>query len=162
MELGVFPVVWPRLILELLALLSDQEALETERRLACRLLLSRVTDVLENLEPLRGNAERQFRAAEGYVQENFDRAIDRGSCASALGISRTQLSRLYQEFHSQSFQENLERLRMDKARLYLMDTDLSIRDIAAGCGYRSDAYFIRVFRERYGQPPQKWRKHSSV
>jgi AraC-like DNA-binding protein len=48
-------------------------------------------------------------------------------------------------------------MRMDRARAALEQTELSVAEIGANCGYDDPAYFSRAFRRVHGVPPATWR-----
>ena len=42
---------------------------------------------------------------------------------------------------------------------FLIDTDLSIKDIASEVGYSNSYYFIKIFKEHRGMTPGEYRKY---
>ena len=48
---------------------------------------------------------------------------------------------------------------MNAARYYLQHTELTVREIAALCGYENDVVFMRLFKGRVGVTPTEYRKH---
>ena len=53
----------------------------------------------------------------------------------------------------------LNDIRLEKACQQLKESaDKNIIDIAFDCGFSSNQYFTRVFKERYGMSPQRFRK----
>jgi AraC family transcriptional regulator, arabinose operon regulatory protein len=53
----------------------------------------------------------------------------------------------------------LARLRMQKARNLLLETRMSIKEIADSVGYQRQHEFARAFRRNTGQSPSEWRTH---
>ena len=45
-----------------------------------------------------------------------------------------------------------------EADLFLIQTDLSILEISASCGFQDQSYFIKTFRQKTGTTPLKFRK----
>lgn len=43
---------------------------------------------------------------------------------------------------------------------YLRSSDLSVKQIAAACGFRSYPYFVSAFKALYGMPPGSWRSQT--
>jgi AraC family transcriptional activator of tynA and feaB len=63
-----------------------------------------------------------------------------------------------------TFVEQLMRLRLERACVILCDvrqSDLSVGEIAARCGFTDPSHFARRFRQRFGQAPLQFR-HSNV
>jgi YesN/AraC family two-component response regulator len=67
------------------------------------------------------------------------------------------LSKLIKQSTGFTFQELLQRKRFQKAVMLLLDTDLSVEEIAEAVGYENLSYFYRQFKERYGRTPRKYR-----
>jgi AraC-like DNA-binding protein/quercetin dioxygenase-like cupin family protein len=71
--------------------------------------------------------------------------------------SLSVLSKLIKQSTGFTFQELLQRKRFQKAVMLLLDTDLSVEEIAEAVGYENLSYFYRQFKERYGRTPRKYR-----
>jgi AraC-like DNA-binding protein len=54
--------------------------------------------------------------------------------------------------------EYLLRYRIEKARGLLCSTGQSIKEVSRDCGFRSESYFSKVFRERVGTSPREYRR----
>jgi hypothetical protein len=55
--------------------------------------------------------------------------------------------------------EMMARLRMQHAKNLLLESGLSVKEIAARCGYGRQHEFARAFHEQVGVPPSQWRAH---
>ena len=53
--------------------------------------------------------------------------------------------------------EVLDGLRIERAKRLLLSSNGSVKEVAAACGYASEAYFSRAFKARTGHPPGTWR-----
>ncbi len=49
-------------------------------------------------------------------------------------------------------------MRIDKAKLLLLSTDLKLQNIAQMCGFKNEYYFSRVFKEREDMAPGAFRR----
>lgn len=67
------------------------------------------------------------------------------------------LSKLIKTKTGYTFQQLLQRKRFQTAVHLLLDTNLSIEDIALDVGYENQSYFFRQFKSRYGMTPRKYR-----
>ncbi|GIH71254.1 AraC family transcriptional regulator [Sphaerimonospora thailandensis] len=77
--------------------------------------------------------------------------------ARDLTVSRSTLTRRFQDVTGQSPGAYLTRWRMDLAARRLRDTDDSIETIARSVGYTSVYAFNRAFRRTRSQPPARFR-----
>lgn len=73
-------------------------------------------------------------------------------------ISESQLRRNLQKATGHTPKAYIRLLRMHKARAALAETDLPIKEIAAGCGFLSPYYFSRCFTEDTGLSPREYRR----
>jgi len=79
--------------------------------------------------------------------------------AEYCGLGVTQFSKYCQEIPNRSPMKYLNDIRLEKACQQLKESaDKNIIDIAFDCGFSSNQYFTRVFKERYGMSPQRFRK----
>lgn len=75
-----------------------------------------------------------------------------------VGLSRSALGQRFADRLGESPMRYLTSWRMQLARRYMHDPQLSLADIAARVGYESEAAFHRAFKRDVGQPPATWRK----
>lgn len=94
-----------------------------------------------------------------YLTENFTCPITADTVCRELGIGRSKLYAISQEAYGCGIQQQIRKLRMEKARELLADrADLSIMDVAAACGYDDYNYFISVFSKFHQKAPKQFRQ----
>lgn len=79
--------------------------------------------------------------------------------AAELKISLSHFQHLYRRFFGISFQKDVIRLRIDKAKNFLATTDLTVEQIAELAGYHSEVHFYRQFQKETGLTPANYRNH---
>lgn len=96
--------------------------------------------------------------AEGYITPG----LTVKELSETLHTNRTYLSGYIKSTYNVSFRDWITGLRMEYAkRLLDKYPELTIADISARSGFQSPSHFIRLFREREGFSPAKWRKTKS-
>jgi transcriptional regulator GlxA family with amidase domain len=75
----------------------------------------------------------------------------------SLGIGRRQLERRFRRDIGLSPAEYRQRLRMERARWLLQNTDLEITAVGFECGYQDSTHFARVIRQALGASPSQVR-----
>ena len=84
--------------------------------------------------------------AHTYIRMNFDRPITASKIAAALGYNSDYLGRIYHRLYGCTLTESIHRRRIEKACEWLLDTNLTITQIASRCGFSDPDYFRRIFR----------------
>ena len=77
--------------------------------------------------------------------------------AAAVRVSPSQLRRLFQARRGESPVRYLSDLRLSRAVQLLTGGDIAIAETAARCGFADARYFTRVFKQRYGVTPSRFR-----
>ena len=94
---------------------------------------------------------------EKYIDLNFRDDISLKDLSELTFLSESYVSSLFKEKTGISIKDYIEERRLEYSRDLLLNTGLKVREIGKRCGFRSDSYFCRCFRERYGHPPQRYR-----
>ncbi len=87
------------------------------------------------------------------MQDNLEEPLSLDGLAQAAGLSKRQLSRMFQTHLSEPPQRHYLNLRLERAHQLLQQTKLPVFEIALACGFGSAPYFSRAYRARYGHPP---------
>ncbi|WP_054024406.1 response regulator transcription factor [Bacillus sp. FJAT-28004] len=77
-------------------------------------------------------------------------------------ISVSQFSLLFKKYTGQSFINYLTTLRIQQAKLLLLEDNRKIYEIAESVGFNSLPHFNRVFKQNTGQSPNEYRKSMGV
>lgn len=78
--------------------------------------------------------------------------------AAEMGISRAYFHRIYLAAFGVTCRQDVIESKLLYAADLLKNTDYSISVIAEQCGYESDSYFMRQFRQHNGCTPTEYRK----
>jgi len=126
-------------ILKLLAVLIDQICSGETYHLT--LLLPKDRRLMEIFKALMKNPQKDTKLSEWATQ---------------VGASERTLSRLFIKEIGMPFLLWRQHLRLI-ASLSLLETKLSVQEIAYNVGYSSDSSFIHAFKQLFKQTPQKYR-----
>lgn len=99
-----------------------------------------------------------IKKAVDYINSCFSQDISLASVAGQIHTSATYLSTLFKKEMNQTFSQYLTQIRLNNSRKLLRETHLSITEIAMACGFSSQSYFTKIFRETYGLTPGFYRK----
>lgn len=106
------------------------------------------------------NRVRVIRARESIEAEGLNKGFSCASLAQKLSMSDAHFRRLFSCLHGVTPSQYLTIVRMRKARELLMQSELSISEIAESIGYRSVYYFCRAFKRETGYTPTDYRKNA--
>ena len=80
------------------------------------------------------------------------------STATSLSLNKSYLSTIFKKETEKTFTEFVNTKRLERAIFLLNATQLSIQDIASGCGVPDVTYFTRIFKAEKGMTPSQYRK----
>ena len=85
--------------------------------------------------------EEIIRRADELIRKNLANNIAVSRIASALGYSTRRVRGIFRNVTGEGVKPYILRLRLERAKELLRETDLEIYEIAAATGFRSPAYF---------------------
>ena len=91
------------------------------------------------------------------MESNIEEPISPAILAQNVGMSTRQLERLFRRYLSRSPKRYYMELRLGKARNLLMQTDMSVINVALACGFTSPSHFSKCYRAHYGTTPYRER-----
>lgn len=138
------------------------------------ILLQSVKSLLYNREKLRyyyiNNINKLDNHSFGLLEQDFISSINKiiennldnsnftvEQLAEDLNISRVQLYRKMKVISGISISDYIQNNRLEKARLFLRDSKLSISEIAYATGFSSPNYFSTSFKNKFNQTPKAYR-----
>lgn len=93
-----------------------------------------------------------------YVNEHYAERITIAEMSKLLNLDRSYFCRFFKGAVNVSFMEYLYFVRLITAEKLLVSTDKTISEIAYETGFPSASYFTKVFRERKGCTPKRYKK----
>lgn len=96
----------------------------------------------------------------GIIEEmevNLEEPLSPSLLAKQAGLSTRQLERLFRRYLDRSPKRYYLELRLKKARSLLLQTDLSVINVALACGFSSPSHFSKCYRAFYNRTPYRER-----
>lgn len=122
------------------------------------LLLEETRDILSKENSGNERDQERMKHMLQYIYEHYSEAIGVDEIAAAAGISPRECSRCFRRSISRSPVRYLIEYRSQMAAMMLERTGDSISLIAEHCGFVSDSYFGKTFKDIYGCTPREYRK----
>lgn len=95
------------------------------------------------------------------METNIEEPISPSVLAQDVGMSTRQLERLFRRYLNRSPKRYYMELRLQKARNLLMQTDMSVINVALACGFASPSHFSKCYRAHYDTTPYRERGSKS-
>lgn len=108
------------------------------------------------------SANVYINRAIAYIHKNYQNSITVQEIADYLCLNRSYLTELFTKTVHFSPQQFLMKFRITKATDLLIDTELSVENIAFSCGYASIQAFSKAFRKITGCSPTMYRKEKRI
>lgn len=91
------------------------------------------------------------------MEESLEEPLSPSILAKQAGLSTRQLERLFRRYLDRSPKRYYLELRLKKARSLLLQTDMSVINVALACGFSSPSHFSKCYRSFYGRTPYRER-----
>ena len=91
------------------------------------------------------------------MEQHIEEPISPATLARDVGMSTRQLERLFRRYLNRSPKRYYMELRLSKARNLLMQTDMSVINVALACGFTSPSHFSKCYRAQYQTTPYRER-----
>jgi len=105
-------------------------------------------------------ADADVSAAVAFIAAHTADNIRVAEVVKRLAIARRGLERRFRKLLGRSIHEEIQRVRMDRARYLLAETDLGMRAVAMQSGFSTPQRLAAVFRQTVGEPPMSFRQRS--
>lgn len=138
--------------------LDALQGLQGERALAgwLRHGLDGLMDLIERHH--RAPSDILLRRAMAYLEDHCcDEDIDRDTVAEFADLAPATFSRLIKRRLGRTFTDQLNHLRIERAKQLVVDGHQSLLQIAYATGFKDPSYFTKVFRRHVGMTPKAYR-----
>ncbi|MFC3570780.1 GlxA family transcriptional regulator [Paracoccus sp. TOH] len=96
------------------------------------------------------------------MEANLAEPLSLVEIAGHVGLSRRQVERLFDHEMGRSPARYYLEIRLDRARHLLMQSSLSVFEVAMACGFVSASHFAKCYRELYAHSPQQERAERKI
>ncbi|MDR6550584.1 AraC family transcriptional regulator [Paenibacillus qinlingensis] len=99
----------------------------------------------------------QLEQVTSYIHEHYAENLGLEQFARQLGMSMGHFSRIFKDYTSEKFVDYVARVRLNKAKELLKETELNMEEVAGRVGFISATSFITTFKKYEGITPGKFR-----
>lgn len=151
----------------MLNIITEQHGIELATGVSEEFIHDRIRSVSDTQRiPLRariGTGQPRLLEAVALMEANIEDPLTLTELTHYVGISRRQLERLFRTHLDRSPTRYYLELRLKRARELLLQTSMSILDVALACGFSSSPHFSKCYHDYYEHPPsQERRRHKKT
>lgn len=129
---------------------------ESEMSLDIYALLTEITNPVQSVG--KDSVNELADEAIAYIEKHLNEKLSVTDIAKAINISPSHFSRLFKSQTGYSPYDYVLVARLNKAKDYLQNTDMTVSQIAYEVGFNSDTNFSFFFKTNTGISPNSFRK----
>ena len=98
-----------------------------------------------------------------YIKANYMKKISLADISEHVFLSKMYVGKIFKDEMKISLPEYINKTRIEKSKVLLLDSSLSIADVANLVGYEDQSYFSKIFKNITGVSPGKYKeKHGKL
>ncbi len=111
-----------------------------------------------SLQYRTGITHPKLLATIAYMEAHLESPLSQGELSKVVGLSMRQLERLFHSHLDKTPTRYYHELRLKRAQALLLQTPMSIMQVAVATGHGSAAYFTKSYRDYFNRPPSAERR----
>ncbi|MEM8740219.1 MAG: GlxA family transcriptional regulator [Pseudomonadota bacterium] len=145
----------------ILRMISDEHGPDLAAQVADQMIYTTVRTERDEQRlsiPTRiGVRHPKLAAVIRLMEQKIEEPESPSELATHVGISTRQLERLFRRYLNRSPKRYYMELRLQKARHLLLQTDMSVINVALACGFTSPSHFSKCYRTYFNTTPYRER-----
>lgn len=113
---------------------------------------------LIDFDEKRKESESIVAQARRYIESNYQENISRNEVAGSVFLTPEYLARIFKKETGMSINTYIAECRLERAKVLLSDTQMSVSQVAVEVGFNGLPYFISSFRKKFGTAPGEYRR----
>lgn len=116
-------------------------------------------EIMQNIGQEKRNRDtKPVRIVKAFIEENYMQEISLLQLADIVSMNPSYLSSIFKKETGMAYSEYLIQCRLQQASKLLVETNLSISEVARQSGYQDARYFSKQFLKQIGLKPSEYRK----
>ncbi|MBS1710068.1 MAG: helix-turn-helix domain-containing protein [Armatimonadetes bacterium] len=129
-----------------------------DHHLASALLTLAIARCRHQVAVERGQCDMRIETVKSIISGNLAQANRVTDLARAVNISPSRLTQLFHQELGMTPQDYVERERLARAARLLLQSDMTLSEIAKSTGFANEFYFSRRFKMAHAVSPGRYRK----
>lgn len=109
-----------------------------------------------------GAAHGPVKKMLAYIHDHYQEKITIDQLTAFAGVSRTQCYSHFKQYTGLSPVAYLNDYRLNRAAALMLETECSVTEAGYACGFGDSSYFVKLFRQRFGVPPMRYRRERRI
>lgn len=105
-----------------------------------------------------GAAHGPVKKMLAYIHDHYQEKITIDQLTAFAGVGRTQCYSQFRQYTGLSPVAYLNDYRLNRAAALMLETECSVTEAGYACGFGDSSYFVKLFRQRFGVPPMRYRR----
>ena len=106
-----------------------------------------------SIQSRHGMRNEHLKRAIAVMEAAIESPMSPSRIAEDLGISTRQLERLFGRYLNSTPKHYFMEMRLNRAQNLLVQSELSVTEIAMACGFQTTSHFSKVYRAHFGRSP---------
>ncbi len=102
----------------------------------------------------------RLQTVKTYIGKHYNDELRLAELASIQSMSPEAFSRFFRQQTGQCVSRYINEVRLQHCRQLLLETDMTVKEIAYCCGFNTLAFFNRTFLRQYGCTPTECRERA--
>jgi transcriptional regulator GlxA family with amidase domain len=107
-----------------------------------------------------GYSSKALIEVSALMEANIEEPLSLDELASLAGLSQRHLQRMFRQTLSMTPMQYYLKIRLQRARALLLQTEMSVMSITVACGFQSACHFSKSYRALFGCSPSMERRPS--
>ena len=141
-------------------LIAKIPRVSTEMTASFAKIMTICAEYMTLINALPGNKPSTAELTCLYIRENFREKISMKDICSALGRTKSAICPAFKQKYGITVVDYLTELRIDESKKLLLETDMTVSEIADETGFSDTSYFSKVFLKTVGVSPSCYRRNN--
>lgn len=138
---------------------TSDEIFLSFKNLLMSLIQGQADTIEEPTTSMRENYENElFQAIADYLHQNVEEQNQVNDLVDHFALSRSTLQMLFKKHANTSPKAYINQLRLQRSKVLIRESKMSLSEIASELGYGSIQYFSRAFSREFGMSPSSYAK----
>lgn len=112
--------------------------------------------------PYSGEPAHAAVQVQRYVRQHCAEELTLDAIARQVRYSKAHIGRLISRHYGCSFAQFVRGQRIEQAKAYIYESDLTLKQIAESVGFKTIYHFTRVFKQVEGVSPGRWKARETA